>query len=416
MTDEEQGFEAHFHFLTPGCLGPYIDKFTAELASAGYTTLSIDNYQQSIAHFGTWLQYKGAGIGDINAEMLATFSDHRCRCPGGRRHKKLSRKYVARVWRFVHYLDQQGLVDVAENKAEDIHPVSVVEFSDWMLRHRGISTRTIDRYARLIISLLPILGNNPMLYDAVGIRHAIESKASRHSRGTVQCFATALRAYLRFLASQGRCRSGLEAAVPTLPQWKLSALPRYLVAGDIERVITAYDADTRCGLRNRAILQLLARLGLRAGDIVNMRLEDVDWDEGTLRVCGKGRREVRLPLPQDVGDALLAYLEQGRPPVAIDQLFLCVPAPYRAFTSSAVVSGIVRNALARAGIANSPSKGANLLRHSAATSMLRAGATLDAISSILRHRSLDMTAHYAKVDMNMLQPITQPWPEEDTPC
>ena len=264
--------------------------------------------------------------------------------------------------------------------------------------------------------LLPILGNNPMLYDAVGIRQAIESKASRYSRGTAQGFATALRAYLRFLASQGRCRSGLEAAVPTLPQWKLSALPRYLVAGDIERVITAYDADTCCGLRNRAILLLLARLGLRAGDIVNMRLEDVDWDEGTLRVCGKGRREVRLPLPQDVGDALLAYLEQGRPPVAIDQLFLCVPAPYRAFTSSVVVSGIVRNALARAGIANPPSKGANLLRHSAATSMLRAGATLDAISSVLRHRSLDTTAHYAKVDMNMLQPITQPWPEEDTPC
>jgi site-specific recombinase XerD len=204
--------------------------------------------------------------------------------------------------------------------------------------------------------------------------------------------------------------------VPTFPQWKLSALPRYLVAADLERVIADYDQDTRCGLRNRTILLLLARLGLRAGDIVNMRLEDVDWGEGTLRVLGKGRREVRLPLPQDAGDALLVYLEHARPSVAIDHVFLCIPAPYRAFRSSVVVSGIVQGALTRAGITNPPSKGANLLRHSAATSMLRAGATLDAISSVLRHRSLDMTAHYAKIDTTLLQSIAQPWPEEETPC
>ena len=416
MTDQEQGYETHFHFLSPGCLGPYLDKFAAELASAGYTTLSVSNYQQSIAHFGTWLERKRISIGDIDEAVVVAFADHRCRCPGGRRQKKLSRRYVARVQRFVHYLSQQGLVDVAQKKAKDIHPSSVVAFSHWMHRHRGVSPRTIERYVRCIVSLLPILGHDPALYDAAGVRKAIEHEATRHTRATAQGFATALRAYLRFLAAQGRCRAGLEAAVPTFPQWKLSALPRYLVADDLERVIAAYDPDTRCGLRNRAILLLLARLGLRAGDIVNMRLDDVDWDEGTLRVHGKGRREVRLPLPQDAGDALLAYLEQGRPPVAIDRVFLCVPAPYRAFPSSVVVSGIVRGALARAGITNPPSKGANLLRHSAATSMLRAGATLDAISSVLRHRSLDTTAHYAKVDTDMLRPITQPWPEEDTPC
>ena len=416
MTDQEQGYEAHFHFLSPGCLGPYLDKFAAELASAGYTTLSVSNYQQSIAHFGTWLERKRISIGDIDGAVVAAFADHRCRCPGGRRQKKLSRRYVARVQRFVHYLSQQGLVDVAQKKAKDVHPSLVVAFSHWMHRHRGVSPRTIERYVRCIVSLLPILGHDPALYDAAGVRKAIEHEATRHTRATAQGFATALRAYLRFLAAQGRCRAGLEAAVPTFPQWKLSALPRYLVADDIERVIAAYDPATHCGLRNRAILLLLARLGLRAGDIVNMRLDDVDWDEGTLRVHGKGRREVRLPLPQDAGDALLAYLEHARPPVAIDRVFLCLPAPYRAFASSVVVSCIVQGALARAGITNPPSKGANLLRHSAATSMLRAGATLDAIASVLRHRSLDTTVHYAKVDTAMLQPIAQPWPEEDTSC
>lgn len=411
MTNQVQGVDAHLHFLTPGCLRPYLDKFAAELTSAGYKTLTISNYLQSVAHFGTWMQYKCIAICDIDAEVIAAFGDHRCECPGGRRHKRLSRRYVARVWRFVHYLNQQGLIDIPQEKTEDVPPASVVDFGDWMLRHRGITTRTVERYERAIVSLLPILGDDPTLYNAAGIRQAIESKASRYCPATAKDFVTALRAYLRFLASQGRCRSGLEAAVPTYPQWKLSGLPRYLTDEDIERVITSCDEDPRCGLRNRAILLLLARLGLRAGDIVNMRLEDIDWNEGTLRVHGKGRREVRLPLPQDAGDALLTYLEQARPPVAIDRIFLCVPAPHRAFHSSVVVSGIVQSALTRARIANPPSRGANLLRHSAATSMLRAGATLEAIGAVLRHRSVDSTAYYAKVDVRTLNLIAQPWPE-----
>lgn len=416
MTGQEQGYEASFHFLTPGFLGPHLERFAAELACAGYSSLSISNYQQSIAHFGTWLERQRIAIADVDKEVIAAFAGHRCRCPGGRRHKVLSRRYVARVQRFVRYLSQQGLVGPAREKAKDVHPLSVMDFSHWMHLHRGVSKPTVERYARCIVSLLPILGHDPALYDAEGVRQAIEHEAARHSRATAQGFAVALRAYLRFLAVQGRCRAGLEAAVPTFPQWKLSALPRYLLADDMERVIATCDPDTRCGLRNRAILLLLARLGLRAGDIVNMRLEDIDWDEGTLRVHGKGRREVRLPLPQDAGDALLSYLAQGRPRVAIDRMFLCVPAPHRAFASSGDVSGIVQRALTRAGITNPPSKGANLLRHSAATSMLRAGATLDAISSVLRHRSLDTTVHYAKVDTAMLRLIAQPWPEEDTSC
>lgn len=415
MTNQAQGIEAHFHFLTPGCLEPYLNKFADWLASTGYATLTVSGYLQSVAHFGTWMQYKRISIDDIDAQVVAAFGGHQCECPGGRRHKRLSRRYVARVSRFVHYLNQQGFIDVPQEKTQEVPPASVVEFSDWMLRHRGISPRTVARYERVLVSPLPILGSDPALYNAAGIRQALENKASCYSPATAKDFATVLRAYLRFLASQGRCQAGLDAAVPTFPQWKLAALPRYLVAQDIERVIASCDEDTRCGVRNRAILLLLARLGLRAGDIVNMRLQDVDWNEGTLRVHGKGRREVRLPLPQDAGEALLAYLEQARPPVAIDRIFLCVPAPYRAFHSSVVVSGIVQSALVRAHIANPPSRGANLLRHSAATSMLRAGATLDAVSTVLRHRSLDTTAHYAKVDIAMLRPIAQPWPG-GAPC
>ena len=199
--------------------------------------------------------------------------------------------------------------------------------------------------------------------------------------------------------------------MPTVPQWRLCALPRYLPPKEVERVIRACDLSSPVGLRDQAILLLLSRLGLRAGDIRGLRLDDINWREGTLRVSGKGRRQIRLPLPQDAGNALLVYLRRARPRADFDQVFLCVNAPIRPLQPPASVSNIVCVALRRAGITNPPSKGANLLRHSAATSMLRAGATLDAISSLLRHRSSDTTAHYAKVDVDMLRQVVQPWPE-----
>jgi integrase len=155
---------------------------------------------------------------------------------------------------------------------------------------------------------------------------------------------------------------------------------------------------------------LLLRLGLRAGDIASMRPADIDWQEATLLVRGKGRRDVRLPLPQDAGDAVLEYLEDERPRVAIDRIFLCANAPFRALRSGGAVSDIVRGALRAAGVEDPPTRGANLIRHTTATTMLRAGATLDEIGTILRHKSPDTTAHYAKVDVATLQQIAQPWP------
>lgn len=148
---------------------------------------------------------------------------------------------------------------------------------------------------------------------------------------------------------------------------------------------------------------------------MNMRPADIDWRDATLLVRGKGRRDVRLPLPQDAGDAVLDYMEHARPRVAINRVFLCAKAPIRSLRCGPIVSGIVRAALRRAGIENPPSHGANLLRHTAATMMLRAGATLDQIGTVLRHKSPDTTAHYAKVDVAALQQVAQPWPKEGRP-
>ena len=267
----------------------------------------------------------------------------------------------------------------------------------------------------MIMRLLPALGDDPASYDAGLVRRAILAEMQRSSRPYVKTMTTALRGYLNFLAAHGECRPWLDRAIPTVPQWRLSALPRYLPAEDVERLISSCDLSKPHGIRDRAILLLLARLGLRAGDILNMRLDDIAWANGTLRVRGKGRREIRLPLPQDAGDALLGYLETTRPSVACEHVFLRLSAPHRPFAVSSSISGVIRLALERAGIDDAPTRGANLLRHSAATSMLRAGATLDAVGTVLRHRSPDTTAHYAKVDVAMLRQVAQCWPGSE-PC
>jgi len=266
------------------------------------------------------------------------------------------------------------------------------------------------------MQMLPALGSNTAQYSAASVRSVILDQIRGRRPADAKTFVGALRIYLRFLAVNNACQPGLDHMLPTVAEWRLSSLPRYLDATQAKRLIDTCGKDGPQGLRDRAIILLLLRLGLRAGDIANMRPGDIDWQDSTLLVRGKGRRDVRLPLPQDAGDAVLDYIEHARPEVAIDRIFLCAKAPFRLFQSGSIISGIVRAALRRAGIENPPSHGANLLRHTTATMMLRAGATLDEIGTVLRHKSPDTTAHYAKVDVAALQQIAQPWPQESERC
>ena len=223
----------------------------------------------------------------------------------------------------------------------------------------------------MINRLLPALGEDPQAYDAATIRAAFRAEAQRCSPSHIRTMTSALRGYLRFLAACGLCRAGLDQAVPPVLQWRLSALPRYLPTADVERVIATCAGGAPLDMRDRAALLLLARLGLRAGDVCGLRLGDFDWAAGTVRVCSKSRRSVRLPLPQDVGDAVLAYIEKGRRAVVEDRLFLRSTAPYRPFTTSSSILYIVTRALRRAQIEDPPSKGADL-RHTFAVRSLEA--------------------------------------------
>jgi site-specific recombinase XerD len=282
-----------------------------------------------------------------------------------------------------------------------------------MREQRGTSDLVIDNYRTPILDFLRCIDDATGI-DAHLLRQFVLERSGK--RGYVEKrVVTALRMFVRFLIAEGKCAAGLDAAIPLVAHWRLSSLPRYLQAEDVERIIESCDPTSSVGKRNRAILLLLARLALRAGDIVQLRLTDIDWKGAWLCVSGKSKRETLLPLTQEVGQAIVDYLQDGRPQCDDDALFVRSRAPFRGFADHTAVSVIVKRAMRRAEV-TCPSRGAaHVLRHSAATSMLRQGATLQDISSILRHRSLETTQIYAKVDITALKQIAQPWPEV-LPC
>lgn len=228
--------------------------------------------------------------------------------------------------------------------------------------------------------------------------------------GTAKLVATALRSFLRFLQMSGVCDARLVTAVPTIPNWKLAGLPKTLTSAQLRALLGAFDRSSATGLRDYAIALCLVQLGLRAHEVAQLALDDIDWRAGTLRIAiGKARRESMLPLPMTVARGLATYLRRGRPAEAGRSVFVRHRVSIgKPLTSSAVCSAI-RRAFERAEIA-APSKGTHALRHTAATRMLRGGASLKDLADVLRHRSLDTTAIYTKVDLGRLAMVALPWP------
>jgi integrase/recombinase XerD len=403
------------HHMQAGCAGPHLEGFAAELILTGYASFTLNGFLDSAVHFGGWLEARGLDLAHINNKTIDAFGAHRCQCPGGRHLKSVSRHYTTRVQRFIDYLQQNAVISMTTSpKIEP--PLSLREFRDWLLNHRGLALASVNRHERLMARMLPALGAEPAEYNAASVKAVLLDQIRGCRPANAKTIVGALRVYLRFLAANGQCQPGLDHVLPSVAEWRLSSLPRYLDANQATCLAESCDRNGPQGWRDRAIILLLLRLGLRAGDIVCMRPADIDWRDATLLVRGKGRRDVSLPLPQDAGDAVLDYIEHARPQVSIDRIFLCENAPFRPLRSGSIVSGIVRAALRRAGIETPPTHGANLLRHTTATMMLRSGATLEEIGTVLRHKSPDTTAHYAKVDIAALQQIAQPWPKVERSC
>jgi site-specific recombinase XerD len=311
---------------------------------------------------------------------------------------------------FHRHLIERGIC--SSEATQDLIPVPalVITFCEWYRVHRGVKKPTLRQYARGAADLLRTLGEDVGQWNAQAVRDFLLERVSQCGTPTTQALITSLRAFLRFLNFRGESREDLALAIPAVAHWRLARLPRCLSAEEVDRLITTCNGTAPGRLRDRAILLMLARLGLRCGDVARMRLTDIDWSSGTLKVIGKGRYQVRLPPPQDVGDALLRYLECRPTNSKADHVFIRSIAPCRPFASGDGVSSVVKHALKRAHI-DAPAKGAHLLRHTAATEMLRNGVPLEQAGLVLRHRSIDMTAYYAKADIALLKQIAQPWPE-----
>ena len=397
--------------LRGGIVGPYIDPFADELERDGYTPATAVRYIRAAAHLGCFIHEKGGVLEDIDPDALDSFNRHlrRCRCPHFKRGK-ISYHAQFGVKLFHRQLVASGICASPSVQTLPPPPALVDEFCDWFRTHRGVKEPTLRQYARGATDLLRTLGEDIHKWNAKTIRDFLLERASQCGTPTTQALITSLRAFLRFLNFRGEFRDDLALAIPVVAHWRLARLPHCLSAKEVERLIAACDGSDPGQLRDRAIVLLLARLGLRSGDVARLLLQDIDWDSGTLLVTGKGRYQVRLPLPQDVGDALLRYLECRPANIDTDHVFIRRKAPYRPFASGDGISSVVKHALKRAHI-DTLAKGAHLLRHTAATEMLRNGVPLDQAGLVLRHRNIDVTAYYAKVDVGLLKQIAQPWPE-----
>ena len=397
--------------LRAGLSGPHIDGFAGALEQQGYAPASAVRYVRAAAHLGTFVQRRGGALSDIDASTLEVFGRHlvRCRCPQWKA-AKIGHHARFGVKVFHRYLVEHGICPQRPlTGSPSDEPALVRAFRDWFRRHRGVTEPTLRLYARGATELLHALGDDPSQWTAQAVRAFLLDRARRCGAETTQKRITSLRAFLRYLSFCGVTSTDLALAIPAIAHWRLATLPRGLSTNEVDRLIATCDDCTPLRRRERAIVLLLLRLGLRAGDVAQLRFSDIDWTSGTLQVMGKGRYQVRLPLPQDVGDALLRYVE-CRPRVdPTDRVFLRGIAPCRSFLSGDAISSVVKRALRRAGI-EAPVPGAHLLRHTAATEMLRHGVPLDQIGLVLRHRSIDMSAYYAKVDVALLQQIAQPWP------
>jgi integrase/recombinase XerD len=390
--------------------GSLLEEFARGLRKAGYAEITVRKHIRGAEHFTHWTDRTRMPLCSWNEQVLRRFGFHlsRCRCPAYRYWTKPRALKSARV--FLDHLRDHGVINTCPAEPTAKEPALLAAFRQWMREQRSVGDCTLRNYSRRIKEFLRRVGEDPRKFDAKSLRAFVLRTNRQRGWVAAKHSTTALRMFLRFLIADGKCRAGLDAAVPVVGHWRLSSLPRYLQPEEVERVIASCKRGSETDKRDRAILLLLARLGLRAGDVAHLRLNDLDWQAAWIAVSGKNTRQTRLPLTQEVGDAIVAYLQDERPRTDADALFVRHRAPIRALADYRAVSVIVKRAMQRAGV-SCPSRGAaHVLRHSVATSMLRHGASLQDIATVLRHRSIDTTQIYAKVDVTALRRIAQPWP------
>ena len=396
-----------------GPLSPHLPAFVTSLIDQGYALVCVRAKAWRAAEFDAWLDAQGVGLAEVHDAHVEAFlrrpyqprSD--CR-DAPRRHEPPA------VRQLLRYLRAQGLCaapTLAVTPADEL----AASFAQHLQHERGLATTTIGGYRHLACDFLTHrFGSDNIDLGAIRATDVIgfvRREAPRLRPRGLKHVVSGLRAFLRYAEYRGEINGALISAVPAVAAWTATPpLPRAISAEHARRVIASCDLRTSVGRRDRAVLLLLARLGLRGGEVLALLLEDIDWDAGLLRVRGKNGHQCLMPLPVDVGEAIAAYLRQGRPASPDRHVFLRTRAPHRCLQQgSDVIGSLVRNAIERAGV-DAPHKGSHQFRHALAVGMLRGGASLPEIGELLRHRSQLSTSIYAKVDLAALRPLALPWP------
>jgi len=402
-----QIFRHHRLCTQDGLLGPYIDPYAAEMRGERYSQQTSEKQIRVVADFSRWLGKRGIQVQAITAELVQPYLRARARrqLPTGNEASALRR--------LLGMLIRKGVIPAPVLPAATAADQLQSEFRLYLQQERALASTTQDSYLGFVSEFLrerfgvgPVDLSGLCAADVTGFvrRRAVAIQSRR-----VQLMTTALRSFLGFARYRGDIDKDLAACVPAVANWKLSTIPRALPPDQVELVLASIDRKTSMGRRDYAILLILARLGLRAGEIRMLTLEDLDWQEGLITVRGKAGRYSQLPLPIDVGAAIADYLRHGRPTASSRCVFLRVKAPAGGFQGQCGIGSIVRHALARAGI-DAARTGAHQFRHALACQMLREGASLSEIGELLRHRSPQTTAIYAKVDLASLAALALPWP------
>jgi site-specific recombinase XerD len=386
-------------------LAPHVEDYRAWLTDRGYTPGTVTNMLKDLGQVGVWLSSQGLDASQFNEERAAAFLA--ARRSAGCRHVAGTRAMVP----LLTYLRGAGVVAPLEPAVTPLGQL-LVQYRSWMVQERGLAAMTVLRYentARRLLQEQAMEGDvfEPSALTGVDVNAFLLRECGRVSSGSAKGRVGELRSILRFLYLQGITPLRLGTAVPPVGGWRLATLPPpAMSATDIQRLLDSCDRSSAVGIRDFAIMMLVARLGLRSIEVARLELADVNWRAGELIIRGKGGRQDRLPLPVEVGEALVGYLSAGRNPQGARQLFLRCRAP-RGPIRPDLVGDVVERACLRAGL---PHVGPHRLRHALAGELLRQGAGLVAISQVLRHQDLATTALYAKVDLSALRQVAQPWP------
>jgi site-specific recombinase XerD len=380
-----------------GPLTPHAEGFAAELAAHGYTDLSAANQLRLMADMSRWLDVHAVPLGSVDRDVVDRFLAKRRRT-----HTAFTSERA--MTPLVRYLEAARVIRPFERPPGLLSSALLRDYQRYLVEERAVLP------ARQTLCL----GVAERFLDGKRVRslttaHVTRFIAGRAGRPGLTGELSALRSLLRFLFVSSKTTCNLVYAVPRAPRWRLASLPKALEPRELDAVLATCDRRTAAGRRNYAVLLLLGRLGMRAGEVAALQLDDLDWKAGELTVRGKGRVLSRLPMPVDVGEALVAYLRRVVRSQSTRSVFVSIRAPYGAVRSGAIV-GVATTALRAAGVERG---GAHRLRHTAATQLLRHGASLTEIAQVLRHRHVNTTAIYAKVDRDSLRSIARSWPVED---